>query len=97
MEGLVQPVQLRQRFNQLRDVVLHVLLSEEPREEIKIFGESINKLFFHTVGIGKPDISVFRMVDLGPDFKWFSFQMVQKQDGCQITSLDRFTNYGLKS
>ena len=68
MEGLVQPVQLRQRFNQLRDVVLNILLSEEPREEIKIFGESINKLFFHTVGIGKLDQFSFQMFKVSDSF-----------------------------
>ena len=41
-----------------------------------------------TVGIQKLDVSGFQMVDLGPDFEWSGFLLVQKQDGCQ--SLDCF-------
>ena len=39
--------------------------------------------FFYTVGIRKPDMSDFWMVDLGPDFEWSGFRIVW-------FSLDRF-------
>ena len=42
------------------------------------------------MGIQKPDMSGFRMVDLSLVFKWSGFRMVLKQDGCQTISLDRF-------
>ena len=43
-----------------------------------------------TVGIRKPDMSGFRMVDLSSVFEWSGFRMVEKQDGRQTISLDRF-------
>ena len=44
-----------------------------------------------TVGIRKPDTSGFQMVQSSSVHKWSGFRMVQKQDGCQIISLDRLT------
>ena len=59
----------------------------------RVFYHQINTLFQDnqsTVGIRNPDMSGFRMVDLGLVFEWSGFRMVQKQDGRQTISLDRF-------
>ena len=48
--------------------------------------ECAQSFVVHVVGIRKPDVSYFRMVDLGLDFEWSGFRMVQTSlyiVGCQ--------------
>ena len=70
--------------------------SEHPKPDVKLSGfgsfqviararqlQNLLNGISDTVGIRKPDMSSFRMVDLGSVFEWSSFRMV-------YTSLDRF-------